>query len=81
MAIPNLTGAQRLRVANAAGWLSPADRDLFWAEVARAFEGRREIGDGELGRAIAIAFKAFYKPLQLSERRGARGPYRSGKAA
>jgi hypothetical protein len=61
-AIP-LSEAQFLKIQNAAQWLCPADRDEFWAAVAAELAGH-ELGDGLVTRAIAKAFRQFYKPLQ-----------------
>jgi hypothetical protein len=55
-----------LKIANAAQWLCPTDRDQFMAAVAEELAGR-ELGDGLITRAIAKAFRQFYRPLQISE--------------
>jgi hypothetical protein len=50
----------------AAQWLCPADRDQFWAAIAAELAGR-EIGEGAIARAVAKAFKAFYRPIEVPE--------------
>ena len=51
-------------IETAAAWLCPADRDQFRAAVAAEL-GDRELGPGNVSRAIRAAFRAFYRPLQI----------------
>jgi hypothetical protein len=71
-AIP-VSEVQYLKIAAAAQWLCPADRDQFWAAVAEELTGH-ELGDGLVTRAIAKAFARFYRPLQLSAPRSRAWP-------
>jgi hypothetical protein len=50
----------------AAQWLCPADRNQFLAAVASELAGR-ELGEGATARAIARAFKAFYRPIEVPD--------------
>jgi hypothetical protein len=59
-----LSDRQSTAVASAAAALPPADRALFHEAVARQLAGC-EIGDGAVGRAIATAFQAFWRPPEL----------------
>ena len=56
-----LTAEQSLVVANAASALCPSDRDAFHQAVFRQLNGHL-IGDGAVGRAVAIAFSAYWRP-------------------
>ena len=60
MSIP-VSEPQWLAIANAAAALCPTDRAQFVASVARELEGK-PIGDGAVGRAIAVSFKTFFQP-------------------
>jgi hypothetical protein len=44
------------------------DRDSFLQAVAEALQGRREIGDGDVHRAIATVQRRFYDPPITDER-------------
>ena len=59
-----LSDAQALQIANAACALPAADRDQFYQAVARQLDGR-EIGDGAVHRAVAIAFSAYWHPPDI----------------
>jgi hypothetical protein len=59
-----LSDRQSLTVTNAAAALPLADRDPFLEAVAKELVGR-EIGDGAVHRAVAAAFKAFWKPPEV----------------
>ena len=56
-----LTAEQSLAISNAAAALCPADRDAFFAAVARQLAGH-EIGDGSVARAISAAFQTYWHP-------------------
>ena len=55
-----------LQLQAAAQWLAPPDRDEFVAAVADALVGQA-IGPGSVARAIAQAFKVFYRPIEVSD--------------
>ena len=59
-----LSDNQSLRVDNAASALPMADRDGFRQAVAAQLAGH-EIGDGAVHRAVATAFKHFWRPPEL----------------
>ena len=59
-----LSDAQSLAISNAAAALCPTDRDQFYQAVARQLAGR-EIGDGAVHRAVAVAFQAFWRPPDI----------------
>jgi hypothetical protein len=59
-----LSDCQSLTVTRAAAALPPADRDPFFQAVANQLAGR-ELGDGSVHRAVAVAFQAFWKPPEL----------------
>jgi hypothetical protein len=63
-----LTDAQSLAISNAAAALCPTDRDQFYQAVARQLAGR-EIGDGAVHRAVAVAFQAFWRPSDITTMR------------
>jgi hypothetical protein len=58
--------SQYLKIENSAQWLCPADRDQFFAAVADELRGR-VLDDGLVTRSICMAFKRFYRPIQISE--------------
>ena len=60
----DLSQRQCLQIAAAAQWLSPLDRDQFWAAVAKDLKGS-EVTDAGVTRAIVKAFRVFYRPLKL----------------
>ena len=60
-----LSDAQALQIANAACALPAANRDQFYQAVARQLDGR-EIGDGAVHRAVAVAFQAFWRPPDIT---------------
>ena len=64
-AIP-ISESQYLKIAAAAQWLAPSDRDQFWQAIAEDLAGH-ELADGLVTRAITKAFKEFYRPIQLNE--------------
>src|SRR5262245_4382835 len=53
-----------LQIVNAGTWLAPADRSAFYAQVVAEIAGR-PIGEGAVSLAIAKAFKAFYRPIEV----------------
>jgi hypothetical protein len=59
-----LSDRQSLAVTSAAAALPAADRPAFYDAVARQLAGQ-ELGDGAVHRAVAAAFQAFWKPLEL----------------
>jgi hypothetical protein len=63
-----LTDAQLTAVFEAARPLAVRDRDAFLQTVAEALQGRREIGDGDVHRAICVAQRRFYDPPITDER-------------
>lgn len=63
-----LTDEQSLAISNAAAALCPTDRDQFYQAVARQLDGR-EIGDGAVHRAVAVAFQAFWRPPDITTTR------------
>ena len=63
-----LTDEQLAAVMRACGPLRPDARGAFLEAVAAALQGR-EIGDGSVGRAIAVAQRQFFDPpLETDER-------------
>jgi hypothetical protein len=74
----HLTDAQLTAVFDAARPLAVRDRDAFLQAVAEALQGHREIGDGDVHRAIVVAQRRFYDPpitdgrVQPHPRRAAR---------
>ena len=65
-AIP-VSETQFLQISAAAQWLCPPDRDQFLAAVAAELAGCETVGEGTIARVIANAFKAFYRPVEVSE--------------
>jgi hypothetical protein len=61
-----LSDEQLDAVFRAARPLRVADRDAFLQEVAAALQGRSEIGDGDVYRAIAEVQRKFWDPPQLA---------------
>ena len=59
-----LSDNQSLAVDNAALALPLADRDGFRQAVADQLAGH-EIGDGIVARAVAAAFRTFWRPPEL----------------
>ena len=59
-----LSDHQSLAVSNAALALPLADRDGFYQAVAAQLAGH-EIGDGSVARAVAVAFRTFWRPPEL----------------
>jgi hypothetical protein len=57
-----LTDDQLTMVMRAAAPLSPRDRGPFLEGVATALAGRREIGDGDVFRAIKEQQRRFFDP-------------------
>jgi hypothetical protein len=56
-----------LLVCSAATWLCPADRDAFWLQVRNELAVLPELGEGVIARAIAGAFRVFYRPIDIEE--------------
>jgi hypothetical protein len=50
----------------AAQWLCAGDREQFLSAVAEALAGQA-IGPGSTCRAIALAFRAFYRPIEVPD--------------
>jgi hypothetical protein len=48
--------------------LAVRDRDAFLQAVAEALQGHREIGDGDVHRALVAAQRRFYDPPITDER-------------
>jgi hypothetical protein len=63
-----LTDAQLSAVFEAAHPLAVQDRDAFLQAVAEVLQGRQEIGDGDVHRAVMAAQRRFYDPPELDER-------------
>jgi hypothetical protein len=63
-----LTDAQLDTVYNAAGPLHADDRGAFLERVAEMLTGH-EIGDGSVGRAVALAQERYFRPPDLSKAR------------
>jgi hypothetical protein len=63
-----LTDAQLTAVFEAARPLAVRDRDAFLQAVAEALQGRREIGDGDVHRAVKVAQRQFWDPPITDER-------------
>ena len=57
-----LTDVQELAVINAAKPLQPQDRAKFLTELQARLEGRQELGDGELFRALREIQKKYFHP-------------------
>jgi len=76
MAPIRLTDEQLDAVFRAARPLRVADRDAFLQDVASALQGRSEIGDGDIHRAIVTAQKRHWDPPQLDHDVGHRAAMR-----
>jgi hypothetical protein len=63
-----LTDAQLGAIFSAAKPLAVQDRDPFLQTVAELLQARREIGDGDVHRAIVTAQRRFYDPPITDER-------------
>jgi len=63
-----LSDSQIRAVFDAARPLAVQDRDAFLQAVAEAMQGHREIGDGDVHRAIVTAQRRFYDPPITDER-------------
>jgi hypothetical protein len=63
-----LTDAQLGAIFSAARPLAVRDRDAFLQAVAEALQGHREIGDGDVARAVRVVQRRFFDPPQLDER-------------
>jgi hypothetical protein len=63
-----LTDAQLSAVFAAARPLAVRDRDAFLQAVAEALQARREIGDGDVHRAVVTAQRRFWDPPITDER-------------
>ena len=64
-----LSDNQSLAVDNAALALPAADRDGFRQAVADQLAGH-EIGDGAVHRAVAAAFRTFWRPPEMGHTPG-----------
>jgi hypothetical protein len=53
-----------MQVIAASQWLCPADRDQFWSAIVTDLKDCAGT-DAEVTRAIAKAFRVFYRPLSL----------------
>jgi hypothetical protein len=71
-----LTDSQLDAVLAAARPLRVADRDAFLQDVAAALQGRSEIGDGDIHRAVQAAQRKFWDPPQLDHDVGHRAAMR-----
>jgi hypothetical protein len=60
-----LTDEQLDAIFRAARPLPVADRDAFLQDVAAALQGRSELGDGDVYRAIADVQRRHHDPPQL----------------
>jgi hypothetical protein len=65
MAPIRLTDAQLDAVLAAARPLRVVDRDAFLQDVAAALQGRPDLGDGDVYRAIADVQRRHHDPPQL----------------
>jgi hypothetical protein len=63
-----LTDAQLTAVFEAARPLAVRDRDAFLQAVAEVLQARREIGDGDVHRAVRVAQRLFWDPPELDGR-------------
>jgi hypothetical protein len=66
-AILKIPEREYLQLHAASQWLSAGDREQFLSAVADALAGQA-IGPGSTCRAIALAFRAFYRPIEVEER-------------
>jgi hypothetical protein len=67
-----LTDAQLDAVFRAARPLRVADRDQFLQEVARALQGRPELGDGDVYRVLADVQRRHHDPPLMDHQPGHR---------
>jgi hypothetical protein len=67
-----LTDSQLDAALRAARPLRVEDRDAFLQEVARALEGRSEIGDGTIYRVLAEAQRRHHDPPLMDHQPGHR---------
>jgi hypothetical protein len=67
-----LTDAQLDAVLAAARPLRVADRDAFLQDVAAALQGRPELGDGDVYRAIADVQRRHHDPPLMDHQPGHR---------
>jgi hypothetical protein len=65
-AILKIPEREYLQLHAASQWLSAGDREQFLSAVADALAGQA-IGPGSTCRAIALAFRAFYRPIEVEE--------------
>jgi hypothetical protein len=62
-----LSDSQFTQLINCADQVHRADRDRFLRTVAKRFEGRSDVGDGEFGRALREVLRSgFFKPPIIS---------------
>jgi hypothetical protein len=66
MSIP-LSEDQLLALERTAAALIPADRMAFYAAVARQLANCTVLGDGIVQRAIAVAFRDYWRPPLTAE--------------
>jgi hypothetical protein len=61
-----LSDSQFTQLINCADQIHGADRDRFLRAVAARFQGRRDVGDGEFGRALReLMHGGYFKPPVL----------------
>ena len=72
MAPIRLTDSQLDAVLAAARPLAVGDRDAFLQDVAAALQGRSEIGDGDVYRAIADVQRRHHDPPLMDHQPGHR---------
>ena len=58
----SLSDNQLTAITSAAGPLQPNEREAFLVATATMFQGRSEVGDGELGRAIRDRQRQYFRP-------------------
>ena len=64
-----LSDEQMTALIQASQPLQPHDRSAFLTELAARFEGREDVGDGELFRAVAELQRQFFTAPQPNEQR------------
>jgi hypothetical protein len=65
MPIP-VTENQFSVILSASSALCPSDRDQFLAAVAHELAAMPELGDGAVARAVAVAFRTFFHPPEVT---------------
>jgi hypothetical protein len=56
-----------LQICAASLWLAGPDRDAFWLQVRNELEALPELGEGVVARAVAGAFRTFYRPIEIPD--------------